>query len=118
MVSKVVRKTLPVLQLLANSKPKEARKILQNANRELIEAIRQCVLNVLRGIVSLSKEDIRRLDKYKSRLREIADKTTNFQTRKKIIQQGENFLIPILGALVPHIISGISSLINRKKSAK
>ena len=83
MVSKVVKKTLPTLQLLAKSKPKQVRKILKNANRELIESIRQCVLNVLRGIVSLSKKDLKRLSKYKKRMRQLVSKKTKFQTRKK-----------------------------------
>ena len=100
---------------MAKSKPKRARQILKNANSELIESIRQCVLNVLRGIVSLSKQDRKRLERYKSRLRKIVNKKVKYSDRKKVIQHGANFIVPLLGALIPHIISGIGSLINKKK---
>ena len=118
MVSKVVRKALPVLQQLATSKTKQARQILKYANRDLVEAIRQCVLNVLRGVVSLSKSEQRKLARYKKRLRQFVDKKTKFRNRKQIVQKGGSWIVPLLGALIPQIVSGISSLIKNRQSNK
>ena len=118
MVSKVVRKTLPLLQQLANSRTKQARQILKHADRDLIEAIRQCVLNVLRGVVSLTKPERRKLAKYKKHLRKFVDKKTKFRSRQRIVQRGSGWITALLGTLLPHVVSGISYLIKKKVSKK
>ena len=118
MVSKIVRRTLPILQLLAKSKPAQARQILKNANSDLVESLRQCVLNVLRGVVSLTPKQHKQLARYKRRLRKLVDSKTKIKDRKVIIQKGANFLLPLLGALIPQIVGGIASLIKNKQQKK
>ena len=57
------------------------------ANRDLIEAIRQCVLNVLRGVVSLSKSEQRKLARYKKRLRQFVDNKPNVEIENKLYKK-------------------------------
>ena len=97
---------------MAKSKPAQARQILKNANSDLVESLRQCVLNVLRGVVSLTPKQHKQLARYKRRLRKLVDSKTKIKDRKVIIQKGANFLLPLLGALIPQIVGGIASLIN------
>ena len=116
MVSKVVKKNLVNLQRLAAASPKRAREILKHSGKDLYEALRQCVINVLNGVVSVSAAQKAVLRKYKKKLRDIANKKTPVKKRKTLIQTGSGFIIPLITAVLPHIISGIASLIKSKKN--
>ena len=115
MVSRVIRSNIVNLQRIVNSSPKDARKILRHASGHLITAIRECVINVLNGIVHLKPEQLEKIRKFKAKLRKIRDKKIGKAEQKKIIQTGGNFLIPLITAVLPHVIGGIASLVKNKK---
>ena len=118
MVSKIVRENIVNLQRIARSKPKTAKLILQNASSGLIESIRQVILNTLNGVVQLKPAQLKALKKYRARLRAISKTTTPASKRKVIIQKGHGFIIPLLTAVLPHIVGGIASLISKQKNKK
>ena len=116
MVSKLVKKNLVNLEQLVGSTRKKARSILKHANRELLEAVRQCVLNVLNGVVSITPSQKASLKRYRKKLQAIAHIKTPLKTRNKLIQTGSGFIIPLITAVLPHIIGGVASLIKGKEN--
>lgn len=108
-MSDCVFKQLPKLKELAHAKPKERKKILAKANLVLIKSIVECIENVLKGNVRLTKEYKEKLQKYKNILRKI-NSTTNKLSQKKqvIVQSGGAFLpallVPVISVLADHLI--------------
>ena len=104
-----VRSNYHTLHVL-KAAPKKLRKaIIANCNRELVNSISECVLNVLNGNVKLSGCSTRNLRKYKALLRKVADRRVPLSDKKKLIVQRGGFLLPLLSAVLPAIASLIFS---------
>jgi hypothetical protein len=91
-----------MLKLLCGAKPTVIRAILKGASPDLIQAISECSLNVLKGNVRITPAQKKRLCRYKQKLRTLAKKKTSFKRRKQVIQTGGFLgvlLKPVLGAL-------------------
>jgi hypothetical protein len=94
-------------QVLKSAKPKLRKAILQEADKELILAIVECVLNVLNDNCKLRICIKHKLCKHKYLLRRLVDRSEKIKAkRKRIIQKG-GFLIPLLST----VLSGLTSLI-------
>ena len=119
-VPKSVNKVKKTLLLLAHSKPAAIKKIIKNANRDLLKAISEISLNMLRGNLPLTLAQKKKLKPHRHVMRRITDKNTNLTAKRKYIQKG-GFLASLLSVGLPLIIKSISSLvgfIKKKKSAK
>ena len=119
-VPKSVNKVKKTLLLLAHSKPAAIKKIIKNANRDLLKAISEISLNMLRGNLPLTLAQKNKLKRYRHTMRKITEKNTNLTAKRKYIQKG-GFLTSLLSVGLPLLIRGISSLvgfIKKKKSAK
>jgi len=81
------------LHVLKTAHPKLRKAIITNCNKELVNSISECILNVLNGNVRLSGCSTRKLRKYKALLRKVADKR----------------LLRLLSAVLPVIASLIFS---------
>jgi hypothetical protein len=91
-----------MLKLLCGAKPTVIRAVLKGASPDLIQAISECSLNVLKGNVRITPAQKKRLCRYKQKLRTLAKKKTSFKRRKQVIQTGGFLgvlLKPVLGAL-------------------
>ena len=88
-----------------NSKIRKA--ILANADRELVDAICQCVFNLLSGNIQLNAAEKKNLTKYKNTLRKIVTQSS-FKDKKTILVQKGGFL----QFLIPAAITGISQIIS------
>ena len=86
--------------------------ILNKASPELIPCICECVHNILQGNVQISSQQKRKLNKYKTKLRQLANKKISLKKKKKVIQTG-GFLPLILGALAPILGSVIGELVKK-----
>jgi len=82
-MSRLMKRNEKFIKLLTKLPPKERAKVLENAPRELIFALSEGALNVLKGNVPLSKKKYAVLKKYKKPLRELASRKTAVK-RKKI----------------------------------
>ena len=88
---------IPELKVLSKCKGKLRKAILTNSDADLIKVLRDCVYNVLRGNVKLSKDSSEKLHKYKQVLRNfVYDRGNIDRKRKYLIQKGGflPFLIP------------------------
>lgn len=106
-MSPCTEQTLALLKLI--SKSKRPKLYIKKCTKSEIKTLCECVLNVIRGNVSLTKSQKNHLSQHKQSLRKLADRKIPLYKKKKIlIQNGEGFIPFIL----PAAISLISSLIN------
>lgn len=110
-MSRRVRTHAVLLKTLAHCSAKHRRQLLKTADRGLIDAICECVVNVLRGNIKLSPVHKRSLGKHKRHLRKLADRKTPLKERKRIITQRGGFFIPLLSRLVGPVLGVLSNLV-------
>ena len=98
---------LPVLKQLCKCNKREQRKLLRQGGKPLQLCLRECALNIVKGNVPLSKNQFKKLKRYKNSLREISKKRTSVKQRLKIEQRGgflASLLIPIIGSIAGGLI--------------
>ena len=100
---KRVKSNFHELHVLKNAKPKLRKAILTNCNRELINTISECVLNVLKGNLKLTDSQKRKLRKFRRQLRSITGRRVALATKKELINQLGGFLVPLLSAILPTV---------------
>lgn len=83
--------------------------ILKAADPELIKALCDCSLNILRGNVQVTKTVKDRLGKYKKELRALSCPKRKLSFKRKLIIQRGGFLPPLLGALLSGVIGAYLS---------
>jgi hypothetical protein len=97
-----------VLKILFKAKPELRNALLKHADEHLVCTLCECVYNILRGNVPLKDQQKTKLAKYKTYLRSVVKKSKSWKGKRKVLQKGGNFLIPLL---VPIIGSLFSKLI-------
>jgi hypothetical protein len=103
-MSKRMKRSLPYLRVMGTCEPKLRKFMVNNVPAEVISAIRECSLNLLKGIVPLTPRQKRRLVRYKVHLRDLANKkVSRKRKRQRLNQKGGNLLSellpPVLGVL-------------------
>lgn len=103
MTNRIV-KNLELIKAIHQCKKSQKKKLLKSAHPELVNAICDCVHNVLLGNVPLTKY---RKDKLKSKklvLRKLVDRKNKTPSRKKLLlRHGSGFLSSILGPVIKAI---------------
>ena len=101
-MSQSVKKHTNVLRWLNEGKPSDCRIIIKGADKDLVDTLCECGLNVLKGRVPLTPSQKDRLRRYKSVLRRLVQKKTPIKEKKALLQTGGflgALLGPVLGAL-------------------
>ncbi|KAF4523993.1 hypothetical protein B566_EDAN013835 [Ephemera danica] len=98
---------LAILKVVLNAEPKLRKAILQYADKNLVQTICECVLNVLLGNVQLDESQKKKFSKHKSLLRKIVKKKGNWKIKKKLLQKGGSFLIPLLAPVLGSLLSNL-----------
>jgi len=93
------------LQVLKMADPKLRKAIISKCNRELVNCMSACVLNVLNGNIKLNGCDTRKLQKHKAGLRKVSDRRVPLSKKKKLIVQRGGFLLLLLSAVLPTLAS-------------
>ena len=97
-----------LLRVLACSTPKQRKAILATCHVDLIKCLAEISLNVLKGVVPINGEQKKKLRRYKSVLRALADKRVPLKKKKeKLNQRGGN----LLSLLLPPVLSTLGSLL-------
>jgi len=104
-----VKSNYHALQVLRTAEPKLRKAIISNCNKELVNSISECILNVLNENVKLAGCNTHKLRKHRVTLRKVADKRVPLSTKKRLIIQRGGFLLPLLSAILPAIASLIVS---------
>jgi hypothetical protein len=96
---------------LSNCKSKRFKKIiLKHCDDDLLKAIIEIVLNVLKGNVDISSKIKLRLRKYKKSMRKLICPQLSLKSKRKVLVQSGGFL----SILLPTVIGGILSHIFQK----
>ena len=96
------------LKLIQNCPAGLQKHLIKKLPLRCIKCICECSLNVLNGNIPISTQQKKRLGKYKTTLRKIANKKGSLSNKKKLIIQRGGFL----NILIPAAISAISALIH------
>ena len=103
-----LRKNHDFLKLLTKCTPAQRKAILKTADDGLVKTICECVLNVLKETVPVSRPAKRKLLKHKKSLIALAEKSTPLNKKKKIlVQHAGNFL----SILLPPVLRVLSSIL-------
>ena len=101
-MSECLKRNAAILRLLQKLKPSTARAVMKEASPDLIKALCECTLNILKGNIKLTTTQKKKLARYKNILRILAVKRTSLKKRKTILQSGGligALLSPVLGVL-------------------
>ena len=93
------------LHLLKAAETRLRKALLTNCKKELANCISECVLNVPNGDMKLSSFSTRKLQKHKAALCKVADRHMSLSGKKRLIVQRGVYLLPLLGAILPTIVS-------------
>ena len=98
------------LEMLAKSNPKYRKALINGAPPEIMKLLSECALNILRGTITLTKEEKTKLRKHKTSLRQMATPKVSTRAKKKIVQKGgmlQALLKPVLKATLPLVVNHI-----------
>jgi len=102
---KRIKSNYRTLQVLKTAQPKLRKAIISNSNRELVNCISECILNILNCNLKLTDCSKRKLRKHKTVLRKVADKQVSASVKKRLINQRGGFILPLLSAVLPTLAS-------------
>ena len=109
-MSQRTKHNLDLLRVLARSSKKQRQAILQTCHVDLIKCLAEISLNVLKGVVPINDTQKKKLRRYKSLLRALADKKVSLKTKKqKLNQSGGN----LLAFLLPPVLSVLGNLLTK-----
>ena len=110
----------PLLLTLAKAHPHVCKAILRGADKDLLQCLSECALNILKGNMTLKPSEKARLTKYRQKLRKVADKRVSLKQKQKIIQTGgfapallAPLLAPLIAPLAKRTMGGIGSKSSR-----
>ena len=95
------------LKRLARCKQSASKPIIRGASKDLLNTLSECSYNVLQGIVPLTSKQRKKLKRYKSKLRQLANKKVSHKRKRAILMRGG-----FLGTLLTPIISVLGSLLS------
>ena len=87
-MSACLKRNEPLLRLLHKLKPNVVRMVMREAPPDLVKALFECALNVLKGNIKTSPAQLKNLTRYKNILRILTAKKTSMKKRKTILQKG------------------------------
>ena len=103
-----INKHVDYLKILSKCKPNMRKSIIQNADKELVNTLCECILSCINGNISINSDTKQKLKRNKNILRKLLVKKKSSLNKKKqlLIQKGGSF-IPIL---LSTILSGLTGL--------
>ena len=100
-MTKRITKKFELIKSLNHCNNTEKKQLIKNAPPEVVNAICDCIHNVLQGNIPLSRHHKSKLKSNKAVLRKLVNRKNKTPTRKKLlIQHGSGFLSSILGPVI------------------
>lgn len=92
-----VKNNLELLRALQKIDSSQRINILKNADIKLIDAICECALNTLKGMVPMNSQQKRNLSRHKKLLRALVQKKSSWKRkRSQLVQTGKGAFLPVL----------------------
>ena len=110
-MSALVKRHIVCIQALTRIKSNKVKKaIIANADADLLCALAECAYNILKNNIPLTALQRRRLNKYRTKLRELAQRRTPAARRRRILLQpqfGEGQSGDFLSAFLAPLASSV-----------
>ena len=88
-----IKRNSDFLKVLGKCTPTQRKAILETAHDDLLEALRECCMNVYLKTIKVSPRLLKRLAPFKEELQFVADIRNPLNQRKEVLlQKGEQFL--------------------------
>ena len=99
-MSSLVKRALPLLKLLLEANPKLKKAIIKYATPDVVKAISEIALNMLKGVIKLTSNQKHRLSRYKKEFHTLGKKGISIKKKRKLLVQkgggaGLAILLPI-----------------------
>jgi hypothetical protein len=107
-MSKRMKRSLPYLQVMAMCKPKLRKMLVAHAPSDVVMAICECALNLLKGVIPLTLRQKRVLSRYKTHLRALANKKVSQKRKRKYLSQKGG---GILTSVLPPVLNVLGNLL-------
>ena len=101
-----LRRNVSFIKLLSQAKPCMTKQYIKHASKDQLSCLLDCCLNVLKGNVRLTSNQLRSLRRHKKNLLNVVKKSTSDKKRRQILQRGG-----FLGAILKPVIGTIGSLL-------
>ena len=109
-MSKKVEKNIEYLKILSKCNNKMRKSIIENADKELISTICECILNCINGNINLDTETKIKLNRHKNVLRNLlVKKKISVKKKKHLLKQKGGAFLPLL---LSSVIGGLASLLS------
>jgi hypothetical protein len=86
-MSECLRLHSNILRKIVKARPKQRKKIINLANKELVRCLLECTQNTLQGNVLLTTSQAKKLKPYKRQLRRLVHKKESWLNKRKKINQ-------------------------------
>ena len=122
-MSRRLEANAPYLHVLAKGSRTQRNGVLKGANKDLVECLCECALNILHGNVPLTSQQKRNLRCHKNTLRSLGSRTVSLtEKKKKLVNQKGGFIsalaVPVLSILGELVIGGIKKGIARRRQRR
>ena len=105
-----VKRHLPLLQWLSRAHPKTCKAVIQSADKDLLDTLCECSLNILKGNVPLTGSQKRQLSRHKQTLRLlVGGRRRSVKNKRRLLQKGG-----FLGTLLRAVTGVLGSLLFSK----
>ena len=107
-MSRRLRKAAPVIMALSKSPRSIRNSVIESAPNELVDCICECAHNLLKGNVSLSPVQFKRLKRYRKQLRQLTAKQATRKEKRTILQKGGflGIIAPIISSIAGALLGG------------
>ena len=101
----------PFLRLLSRSSPRRRKLLLKHATKDELTALFEICLNIRNNKVHLTDNELKKLKKHRTLIRELADKKVSFKRKKGLINQKGGAIGTVVGTVASLILPLLSKLI-------
>ena len=102
-----LRNNLKKLRRLQKAAVGERKRLLKNADNELVQCICDCAHNCINNNVPLTNAQFTKLAKHKRTLRRLCKPGESWKQKKKVILQSGGFLLPLLVPILASVLGGL-----------
>ena len=102
-----LQRNLTKLRRIRKSSVSERKRLLKNADKDLVQCICDCAYNCINSNVPITSAQYKRLARHKQTLRKLSKKGESWKKKKKVISQSGGFILPLLAPIFASIIGNL-----------
>ena len=111
-----VKRNSDVLNVFGKCKLPMRTAIIRAADKDLLEAITECLLNICKDIIEIRPKVYKKLPQYSRHIEVVADKSKPLMQRRRVIlQKGDGFLPFLLAPILEQLASFLTNNGTRQK---